>query len=110
MRTLSVGTLVATPGEKIRGRVAILDTPATAWMLPVVLVNGRAPGACLVLFAGMHGSEYPPIEAASRLWRSLNPENMRGSVILFPLINGPGFEAGEPNLNPIDGLNPNRLF
>jgi uncharacterized protein len=108
--SLNVGALVAAAGEKVRGRVAILDTPAATLTLPVVIVNGHEPGPCLVLFAGMHGSEYPPIEAASRLWRSLDPDGIRGSVVLFPLINGPGFEAGEPNINPIDGLNPNRLF
>jgi len=110
LRAISVGTLVAAPGQKVKGRVAVLETPASTLTLPVVIINGRDPGPCLVLFAGIHGSEYPPIEAASRLGGRLVPDNMRGGVVIFPLINGPGFEAGEANLMPLDGLNPNRLF
>lgn len=110
MRTISVGPLAAAPGERVKGRVAVLETAASTLTLPVVLVNGRDPGPCLVLFAGIHGSEYPPIEAAGRLGGILEPASLRGSVVLFPLINVPGFEAGEANVMPLDGLNLNRLF
>jgi predicted deacylase len=110
VRTINVGTLVAAPGEKIKGRVVVLETPVSTLTLPVVIINGREPGPGLVLFAGIHGSEYPPIEAASRLGGLLTPDRLRGSVVILPLINVPGFEACEVNLMPLDGLNLNRLF
>src|SRR2546429_9515700 len=60
LRTISVGTLVAAPGQKVKGRVAVLETPASTLTLPLVIVNGRDPGPCLFHFAGFHGLESPP--------------------------------------------------
>jgi predicted deacylase len=63
-----------------------------------------------VLLAGIHGSDYPGIEAATRIIRKTSPENIRGTLIVFPLVNVPGFEASEPFLMPLDRQNINRLF
>src|SRR5215204_2993154 len=78
--------------------------------MPVGIINSGRPGPRVVISAGIHGSEYPGIEAANRLWRSLTADTINGVVVMFPLVNVPGFEAAEANVNPLDHINLNRIF
>jgi predicted deacylase len=105
-----VGTVEAGPGEKQFGYITVVERPVTNVVMPVGIINSGRPGPRVVISAGIHGSEYPGIEAANRLWRSLTPESINGTVVMFPLVNVPGFEAGEANVNPLDHINLNRIF
>lgn len=107
---VEVGGVAAEPGEKRVGYLTVLERPASAIRMPVVIINSRRPGPCVVMTAGIHGSEYPGMEAAMRLGRRLEPAGINGTLVVFPLVNVPGFEAAEANVNPLDGLNLNRVF
>jgi predicted deacylase len=65
-----------------------------------------------VLFvnAGVHGGEYPAVEAVIRLSRTLDPKKISGTVILMPVLNLPAFRMRTPFVCPIDNVNPNRVF
>jgi len=65
-----------------------------------------------VLFvnAGVHGGEYPAVEAVIRLGKTLDPKKISGTVILMPVLNLPAFRTRTPFLCPIDNVNPNRVF
>ena len=78
--------------------------------IPVVVVNGAAPGPRLAVTAGLHGAEYPCIEAAIRFSRVLNPAEMAGSVVVVPVCNPPSFVARRALVNPMDNKNMNRVF
>ncbi len=78
--------------------------------LPVWMLQGAAPGPTLVLTAGVHGCEYVGIVALRRLFESLSPADLRGRVILLPLVNAEGFYAGSKQVVPGDGKNINRVF
>jgi len=92
--------LVKSPGDAL-----VNDDPRA-----VVTVTGTKPGPTLFVNAGLHGAEYPAIEAVIRLGKSLNPSQISGTVILMPVLNLPAFKKRTPFVCPIDNVNPNRVF
>jgi len=77
---------------------------------PVISITGAKPGPVLFVNAGVHGGEYPAIEAVIRLSNTLDPQKIAGTVILMPVMNLPAFRARTPFVCPIDNVNPNRVF
>ena len=100
-----------TPGKtqrhliKLPGAALGKDEPR-----PVISITGAKPGPLLFVNAGVHGGEYPPIEAVIRLSKILDPRNIAGTLILMPVMNLPAFRARTPFVCPIDNVNPNRVF
>lgn len=78
--------------------------------IPVVVVKGRQPDATLLITAGIHGSEYPGIEAAKELSNTINPKELQGTLIILPCINQRAFFERAAFVNPTDGKNLNRCF
>ncbi len=105
--TLVIGTVRAAPGTKATG---FLDVPGTPIRMPLTVVNGAAPGPLLSITAGVHGGEYPGIEAAIRTAASLDAREIRGAVIIVHIVDVPAFHARAIYVCPLDGKNPNRVF
>ena len=82
---------------------------AYGWIpIPIVQVkNGDGP--TILLMAGNHGDEYEGQVAVTRLARELQPEQVRGRVLLLPMANFPAAKAGH-RTSPIDDGNLNRSF
>ncbi|HEX8078102.1 MAG TPA: succinylglutamate desuccinylase/aspartoacylase family protein, partial [Chthoniobacterales bacterium] len=76
----------------------------------LVTVTGAQPGPVLFINAGVHGGEYPAIEAVIRLTKTLDPAAIAGTVILMPVLNLPAFRTRTPFVCPVDNVNPNRVF
>lgn len=82
---------------------------AYGW-LPVPVVSIRnGDGPTLILTGGVHGDEYEGQIAIANLARDLAPKDIRGRVILLPMLNAPAAEAGL-RTSPIDDGNLNRLL
>ncbi len=106
---LTVGTLSASRGQKVAGTQSLaLGNQVSD--LPVFLINGNSDGPTLVVTGGIHGAEYASIEAALRLGQTLEPNQLRGRVIIVPVVDMPAFKARTIYVCPIDGKNPNRVF
>jgi predicted deacylase len=90
---------------KLPGAALAKDEPR-----PVISVAGAKPGPVLFVNAGVHGGEYPAIEAVIRLSKTLDPKKISGTVILMPVLSLPSFRTRTPFVCPIDNVNPNRVF
>ena len=104
---LMVGSLAAERGQKLRGW---LPVPGTSIQLPLTLIHGARPGPTLLVTGGIHGGEYPGIEAAIQLARALDPATLSGSVIVVSITSPTAFQARMQYRVPEDGLNLNRQF
>jgi hypothetical protein len=100
--------LRAAPGETARGFISIGETAAGPIRIPLVILNGREPGPTLCLTAGVHATEYPPIDAVLRTIQSIRPAALRGTVIAVPVANLRMFESRSPFVSPLDGVNLNK--
>ena len=84
-------------------------TPVEGARIPFALVEGDRPGPCLVVTAGIHGSEYTSIEAALRLARR-PARGLAGTILVLPIMNMGAFRARSIYVAPEDGRNLNRMF
>jgi predicted deacylase len=105
--TLTIGSLAAERGQKLRGW---LPVPGTSIQLPLTLIHGAQPGPTLLVTAGIHGGEYPGIEAAIQLARALDPATISGTTIVLSIASPTAFQARMQYRVPEDGLNLNRQF
>ena len=78
--------------------------------IPVWMVYGKYLGKTLVITAGVHGCEYVGVQAAKKLFKTLDPNRLSGTVIILPLMNPEGFYNGSKQIMPEDGKNLNRSF
>jgi len=100
-----------TPGTTQRHQIKLPGTAlANDEPRPVISVAGAKPGPMLFVNAGVHGGEYPAVEAVIRLGKTLDPKKISGAVILMPVLNLPAFRTRTPFVCPIDNVNPNRVF
>ena len=108
-KDLVVGKLAARSGEKVTG-VNTFEVNGESYNLPVYLINGAEEGPTLVLTGGVHAAEYASIAAALELGQTLDPKEIKGQVIVVPVINQAGFPVRSLYVNPMDGVNLNRVF
>ena len=76
--------------------------------IPIAVVRNGA-GPTVFLMAGNHGDEYEGQIVLAKLIRSLEPEHVKGRVIILPAANLPAAMAGA-RVSPIDQGNLNRAF
>jgi predicted deacylase len=82
---------------------------AYGWIpIPIVRIrNGDGPK--VVLLAGNHGDEWEGQIALGNLARRIEPEHIRGRIVMLPSANFPAAMAST-RTSPIDGGNLNRAF
>ena len=107
---LTVAHISADKGEKKKGTLQVTDGQGNSVEIPVVLVNGTKEGPALCVTAGVHGAEYPGIEAALRLSQAIVPDQLKGSLIVLPIVNTAAFFSRSIYVNPHDSKNLNRVF
>ena len=104
-----VGDIAAASGTTAQGFVTYAETAAGPLQFPLVIVNGASDGPVLCLTAGVHATEYAPIDAVMRVVRGLDPAEVRGAVLAVPVVNVPMFASRSGFVSPIDGLNLNKV-
>lgn len=95
------------PGKTIKDHIHV---EGTELHIPHVLLCGKADGPTVLVTAGVHSAEYVGIQAAIELSIELNPDELRGSVVIVPLANRSGFEHRTMSMVHEDGKNLNRVF
>jgi predicted deacylase len=98
-------------GERSSGTFTFAGDEALAkYQWPYLAIAGLMAGPTVLITAGIHAAEYTGIEAAIRIGRTLSPEAVRGTILVLPILNRPGFYERSIYVNPEDGENLNRLF
>jgi predicted deacylase len=82
---------------------------AYGWLPVPITVIRNGDGPTLVISAGVHGDEFEGQIAVANLARELDVAEIRGRLILLPMVNFPAAEAG-CRVSPLDGGNLNRLY
>ncbi|MCY3574450.1 MAG: succinylglutamate desuccinylase/aspartoacylase family protein [Chloroflexota bacterium] len=95
---MKLGNIEAAPGSKAYGRFQAGVThgqfPAH---IPLHIVNGAGDGPTLVVQAGASGLEIEPSLILPHVVKELAPAQVRGALILVPLMNTSGFEFTQVN-------------
>ncbi|NNE36650.1 MAG: hypothetical protein HKN13_15560 [Rhodothermales bacterium] len=72
--------------------------------IPVGIIRGNRPGKQITVYGGQHGTEYAGIEAAQRLFREIDAESVRGTIVIAlatneeSLLNWVQFAPTEPEV------------
>jgi len=108
--SIKVGNIQAEAGTKKTGYLKVKDLNGYGLEIPVMIINGVKKGPVLGVTAGVHPCEYTGIETVMRLYASLDPKGLCGTILAVPIVNVPGFQMRSAYVNPIDELNMNRIF
>jgi predicted deacylase len=81
-------------------------------LIPLTVMVGThaRPGEGLVAFGSNHGNEYEGPVAIRHLMNDIDPAELRGRIILVPVLNVAAFRAGTRDSSLDDGVNLNRAF
>lgn len=97
------------PGTRSDFRLPVSHNQDTTY-IPVTVFHGTQKGPVFTITAGVHGYEYAPIMAIQKLFRNIDPTQLKGTLLIVPIANIPGFFGRTIFLNPVDGKNLNRTF
>jgi predicted deacylase len=103
----TVGNLSVEKNRKLQGLLQVANSELT---MPVTLINGSREGKTVVITSGIHGGEYPGIEAAIRLGNELMANEVIGQIALVHPANVAAFQTKMQYNSPLDGKNLNRMF
>src|SRR2546428_12860791 len=79
-------------GARAAGRFTFAgDAGLEKYDWPYVAISGGSRGPVVLVTAGIHAAEYTGIEAAIRLRRSPDPGTVRGTLVVLPPLDRPGF-------------------
>jgi predicted deacylase len=92
------------------GFIAVPAGVDSGTRIPITVARGREPGPALALVAGTHGAEVAPIVALQRLRAMVDPQTLRGTLILVHVANMPSFLNRTVYRGPWDGKNLNRVY
>ena len=73
--------------------------------MPVTVLHGAEDGATVWINAAIHGDEINGVEIANRVLDGLDPKNMRGTLLVVPVVNVHGFITGDRYLPDRRDLN-----
>ncbi len=97
-------------GEKATGWLEVASrADGGSWRLPLLYVKGTTAGPTLAVTAAVHGNEYEGVEAVPRIFDQVQPDTLKGTLVMIAVCNMPAYEAGIRS-SPIDGLNLARVF
>lgn len=91
-------------------RIAFFDDLGNTGHLPISIIKGKTQGPVFTIIAGVHGYEYPPIVATQEILKEINPEELKGTLIIIPIANMASFFTRTPFINPQDQKNLNNAF
>lgn len=98
------------PESKFIKDIPVSDSSGQSTILPCYGIFGREPGPVLCVTSGVHGAEYPGIDANLQLYRTVEPQNLKGTIIGCFLCNYEAFREKTMFVNPLDQKDLNHTF
>ncbi len=97
------------PRQKIFAALKVGELPDNSDVLvPIIIIRG-SKGPILTITAAIHGDEVNGSEVCYQLAQKLNPEDIKGTLVLLPICNPLAFNS-RVRKTPLDGLDLNRCF
>ena len=91
-RIFKIGDHLIGRGER---KTVLLESAAlydyTKLSIPVEIIRGKEPGPTLFISAAIHGDEINGVEVIRRLMKKTFLKNIKGTLILVPIVNVFGF-------------------
>lgn len=79
-------------GEVHRVHLHLTDNSlGIPWRLPIIVVKGMEDGPVLGITAALHGNELNGISTIFKLIEDIDPKKLKGSLVLVPIANIPGY-------------------
>ena len=76
--------------------------------IPLMVARGNEEGPVLGLAAAVHGNELNGIPVIQRLFREIDPAELRGTIVAAPVVNVPSFMRKKRRFN--DGVDLNHIM
>ena len=96
-------------GEVHRLQIQLSDNAlGVPWRIPVIIVRGVEKGPNLGITAALHGNELNGISTIFKLIEEINPNKLKGNLILVPICNVPGYLKNQRKFS--DGVDLNRIM
>lgn len=90
---MNVAGMQVQAGEKVFARLSAVESHGRFDAhVPLHVVRGATDGPTLVVQAGLSGLEIEPAMILPSIAEQLDPQQMRGTLVLVPLFNTTGFE------------------
>lgn len=94
------------PGTQKRFGVHLIsDGLGMPVYVPVIVAQGVEDGPILAITAAVHGNELNGIPVVQRLFREIENEQLRGTIIGVPVVNVPGLQLMQRKFNDDEDLN-----
>lgn len=98
---------LARHGCKLQGETYVSELDI---LIPTTIISGSQEGPTVFITSGIHGAEYCGIAAVMKLTQRLEPNKMRGALIVLHCCNQKAFYGHTIGVMPEDGLHLNRVF
>jgi predicted deacylase len=94
------------PGETLRFPYGGETSFESAYLdAPVFVARGARYGPSLCITAGIHGDEINGTEIARRAFSWIDPKELSGTLIVFPMVNAAGVRSGNRYMQDRRDLN-----
>ena len=103
MDEIRIGSAVSTDTGIAKGHLTVGDLPdGRPVRIPVMIARGAAPGETLWLHGCVHGNEYCGTFIIHELFRNLDADQLKGTVIALPILNLTAFRRKQ-RMSPFEG-------
>lgn len=94
MKSVKVGSAEAKPGMITYGSLKVSELEdGTDVSIPVGTICGSEDGPRLWVHGALHGDEIGAVYALSKVFKTVNPHDLKGTLIALPITNILGFRA-----------------
>ena len=89
---VKIAQLSVAQGEKSTGYLSLGQLADGSQVdMPVAVIRGKHEGPRMFLTAGVHATEVEGVDVARRILNIVDPESLRGVLIVVPVVNVLGF-------------------